>query len=295
MNTFDLEKIDLSTIPDCENESFEFKSSSTPINELGKKLACAGSGFSNSGGGIFLAGVDRHGLADGGVPNLVGRQDLRDWVDQIVHQINPIPVYDVKLLGSVAGSGVIQTDHTVLAVAFAESHTGPHMAPDNRYYIRAGAHTVAARHYIVEAIWARRHFTKPRLIHTFRSKPEYSQTIQLGIVALTSTPAVNVEIHLEPLGGLLESLGKYFPLQVPVIDAQNPSYFDVSTWYMMKERFGENVELKVNYKDLLGNSYSYIANLDIESSFGPMRIGTDPLQKIAKSLESIEKSLKKCN
>lgn len=293
MPRLNLDAIDFSIIPNAESDEFEFKSSATLVNELGKKLSCAASGFSNSGGGVFVAGVDGNGDADGGLPSQIGRQDLRDWVDQIVHQVVPAPNYDIKLLDDPRERGTIKADHCVLLVKFDESYLGPHMAPDNRYYIRAGAHTVAARHFIVDAVWAKRHFAKPRLTHTFRTKTEYSQTVQLGIVGLTSTPAVDVEVYLEPLGELLAGFEKYFPLQIPVIDPQNPFFFDVSTWTMMKERFGEDVELTVNYKDLAGNVYSYKTKLDIVRSFGPMRIGSDLMEKIAKSLESIDKSLKK--
>ncbi len=288
-----MDTIDFFTIPGAESDEFEFKSSLSSSKELWKKLSCAASGFANSGGGVFVAGVDGDGDADGGLPKQIGRQDLRDWVDQIVHQVTPAPSYHIKLLDDSNGRGTINIDHVVLVVAFDESFVGPHMAPDHRYYIRAGAHTVAARHFIVDAIWAKRHFAKPRLTHTFRTKPEYSQTVQLGIVGLTSTPAIDVEVFLDPLGELLADLEQYFPLQIPVIDPQNPFFFDVSTWTLMKERFGNNVELTVNYRDLAGNAYSFKTKLDIERSFGPMRIGSDPTEKIAKSLESIEKSLKK--
>jgi predicted HTH transcriptional regulator len=75
--------MDLSFLPTAEDDEFEFKSSATPTNDLSKKLAAAGSAFSNSGGGWFIAGVDdKTGNADGGVAPTVGRQDLRNWVDQ---------------------------------------------------------------------------------------------------------------------------------------------------------------------------------------------------------------------
>lgn len=288
-----INRLDFSSIPTAEDDEFEFKSSTTPIHELGKKLACAASGFANSGGGVFLVGVDANGNADGGLPLLIGRQDLRDWVDQIIHQVQPAPKYDINLISYSLGRGSIAANCNVLAVGFAESYFGPHMAPDHRYYIRAGAHTVAARHFIVDAIWAKRHFSKPRLAHVFRTKPEYSRTVQLGIVSLTTSPAIDVEIMLAPLGELLQHMDKYFPLKIPVIDSDNAFFFDVSTWHMMKERFGDNVELSVTYKDLAGNAYEYRTKLDILGSFGPMRIGSNPLEAIAKSIESIDKSLKK--
>ncbi|TWT67321.1 AlbA family DNA-binding domain-containing protein [Allorhodopirellula solitaria] len=292
MSHIDITNIDTLAIPFSEDDEFEFKSSATPHKELGKKIACAVSGFANAGGGVFIAGVDANGDPDGGFAPQVGRQDLRDWVDQIVHQVTPTPSYEIKLLDDAQGRGTLNSGCSVVAIAIEESFLGPHMASDNKYYIRAGAHTVPARHFIVEAIWAKRHYAKPRLTHLFRTKPTNSQSVQLGILALTSSPAVDIKINLAPLGELLARLEQYFPLRVPVIDSEHPFFFDVSTWTMMKDRFGENVELDVNYHDLMGNSYQYKTVLDIEASFGPMRLDADAAEKVAKSLESIDKSLK---
>jgi predicted HTH transcriptional regulator len=87
----DLEKFDLTQLPSAEDDDFEFKSSRTSINDLRDKLAHAVSGFANFGGGCFVAGVDDSGIPDNGFPRYIsGRQDIRDWADQImvVRQIN---------------------------------------------------------------------------------------------------------------------------------------------------------------------------------------------------------------
>ncbi len=289
----DLATFDLSGLPTAENEEYEFKSSMTSLTGLREKLPVAVSAFGNSGGGYFIAGVDGSGNADGGLPKQNANQDLRDWADQVIHRVSPTPLYDIKLLDEPKGRGWIRSDHCVLVVAVSESASAPHMAPDNRYYIRAGAHTVAARHFITDAIWAKRHFLKPRLTHVFRLKPGCQQAIQLGIVALTPAPAVNAEISLSPLGELLRGCEKQFPLMIPMIDRDNPFFFDVTTWVQAEERFGENVRLVVTYRDLANISYAYDASVSIASSIAPLMIGGDSTEKMAKALESIEKLLKK--
>lgn len=95
-----------------------------------------------------------------------------------------------------------------------------------------------------------------------------------------------------PLGELLREFVKDFLLKVPVIDHANPFFFDVATWHMMEQRFGANVRLQVRCKDLVGNDYVYDRISYAARSFGPMRIGTDAIATIAKSLESIDKTLK---
>jgi hypothetical protein len=287
----DLENFDLTQLPDAEDDYFEFKSSSTPHNDIKKKLSCAVSGFANSGGGCFIVGVDGNGNADNGLPLKIGKQDLRDWVDQIVNQVEPVPKYEIKLIDNPMGRGVIQPDSAVLLVAIHESYAAPHMAPDNHYYIRAGAHTVKAKHFIVDAIWAKRHFSKPRLTHLFRLKPEKEQAIQLGVLALTDAPAIEVKINISPLPQMISHCESLFPLQASLIDRNNPFFFDVSTYYQAKELFGEDVYLEVEYYDLAGNPYIYKTKVEISGSVSPITIGNDNPAKMVRALESINKAL----
>ena len=288
-----LETFDLTQLPRVEDDRFEFKSSSTPYKELKKKLSCAVSGFANAGGGCFVVGVDRNGHADNGYSLKIENQDLRDWVDQIVHQVEPVPKYDIKLISDPMGRGVIQPDSAVLLVAIHESYAGPHMALlDKNYYIRAGAHTVKAKHFIIDAIWAKRYFFKPRLTHLFRRKPEQEQTIQLGIIALTDGPAVNVKINISPPPQMTH-LGSLFPIHIPVIDRINPFFFDVSIYYPNKELWEKDLYLEVEYYDLAGNSYVYQTKIEVSGSVSGITSAKDHPAKMVKALESINKVLLK--
>jgi len=289
-----LETFDLTQLPSVEDDRFEFKSSSTPHNELKKKLNCAVSGFANAGGGCFVVGVDRNGNADNGLSLKIGRQDLRDWVDQIVNEVAPVPKYDIKLISDPMGRGVIQPDSAVLLVAIHESYAGPHMALlDKHYYIRAGAHTVPAKHFIIDAIWAKRYFFKPRLTHLFRRKPEQEQTIQLGILALTDGPAVNVKINISPPPQMTH-LGSRFPIHIPVIDRINPFFFDVSIYYPNNELWEKDLYLEVEYYDLAGNFYpSQTTKIEVSGSVSAITRANDNPAKMVKALESINKVLLK--
>ncbi|MCL6751788.1 putative DNA binding domain-containing protein [Nostoc sp. CCCryo 231-06] len=291
MSKINLETFDLTQLPIAEDDNFEFKSSDTLLNELKKKLSCAVSGFANSGGGCFVGGVDGNGNADRGLPLKIGRQDLRDWVDQIISQVEPVPNYDLKLIQDPSGRGTIQTDSAVLLVVIYESYFAPHMAPDNHYYIRAGAHTVQAKHFIVDAIWAKRHFSKPRLTHLFRLKPEEKQAIQLGIVALTEAPAVDVKITISPPPQMMKSYEKLFPLKRSLIDRQNPFFFDVATFFQAEERFGKDIRLEVEYYDLSAKRYIYETPIEVVGSLPLITIGNDNPEKMVRTLEKIEKTL----
>lgn len=285
-----LETFDLTQLPSAEDDHFEFKSSRTPPEELKKKLNCAVSGFANAGGGCFVVGVDDNGKADNGWSLKMGKLDIRAWVDQIVNKVEPVPKYDIKLISDPMGRGVIQPDSAVLLVAIHESYAGPHMALDKHYYIRAGAHTLKATHFIIDAIWAKRHFFKPRLTHLFRRKPEQEQTIQLGILALTDSPAVDVKINISPEPQMIH-LGSLFPIHIPIIDRINPFFFDVSIYYPKKELWEKDLYLEVEYYDLARNSYEYKKKIEVSGSVSAILSANDNPAKMVKALESIHKVL----
>jgi hypothetical protein len=73
-----------------------------------------------------------------------------------------------------------------------------------KYYIRAGAHSSPAGNFIVESLLARRGSLRPLLSHAVRTKPGNTEVIQVGVVALNSSPAVDVEFLLDPWIGLLK-------------------------------------------------------------------------------------------
>ncbi|TWT57378.1 hypothetical protein KOR42_07380 [Thalassoglobus neptunius] len=66
------------------------------------------SAFANSGGGHFVVGVDESGNADGGISTTVGRQGLRDWLDQAIHRVEPVPGHQITLIEDSAGRGTLE-------------------------------------------------------------------------------------------------------------------------------------------------------------------------------------------
>ena len=290
MDTLELEDVyDLSQLPGEETEKFEFKSSRTEFHKLGDKLCRGVSAFANSGGGIFVAGVDASGNADGGLPSKKGKQPLRDWTDQEIHQITPVPAYDIKYGIPSDDRGQIDKDKKVLVVLVKESAIAPHMAPDHRYYIRAGVHTEPASHFIVEAIRSKRYLSKPRIAHIVRPSPDDCEVLQLGVVTGTASPAIDLEIaisHMPMTGKLLQE----FPLRVELIDQQNPLFFDISTRESVRrEPEQHEFTLKVTYHDLTSDVYEYERIVNIERSLSSFRFfhkGVD-LTTIERSLESI--------
>ncbi|MEQ9368087.1 MAG: ATP-binding protein [Coleofasciculus chthonoplastes F3-SA18-01] len=293
MSKINLDTFELTQLITKEDDHFEFKSSGTKLPDLKKKLSCAVSGFANSGGGCFVAGVNNEGKADGGFPLKIGKQDLRDWIDQVIHQVEPSPQYEIKLIQDPMGRGSIEPDKAVFLVAIHESYMAPHMAPDNCYYIRAGAHTVKAKHFIVDAIWAKRHFSKPRLTHLLRLKPDKGKAIQLGILALTDAPALDVAINIEPLPQLLRQQSGLFPLNLSLIDRSNPFFLDIEGLSQDQPRLKEGIIIEVQYHDLAGKPYVYEQTIQSSNSALPISLKNNDYSNIENILKLINKQLEK--
>jgi hypothetical protein len=282
---------DLLLLPVTEDERHEYKSSVTKDSDLADKIGRAASGFWNNGGGLFVAGVNGQGQPDGGLSLNVGRQPRRDWIDQAISRVAPKGFYVVNSIED-SGAGLnIASGKAVFLIGFGESEVSPHMAPDNRYYIRAGAHTIPASHFIVEAIYARRGLRTPLLRHILRRKPGYSRVIQLGIVALTGVPAINVSIEPDSLPPSIQAWHfKKFPLQVPIISEQFPFFFDIHLSDMVED---EQLPFSVNlvYFDIAARQYNQSFEVDIERQIGPNLSSEKGTEHLAKKLDEIKKAI----
>ena len=286
MSLIELSKLTPAQFPVAESDDFEFKSSLATPDDIRKELNHAASAFANSGGGCFIWGVaDKTGDPDGGISPNIGRQNLREWIDQVIHTVDAAPNYQVQLYSDSEGRGSINADNVVVAVSVLPSAVTPHMASDKRYYIRAGAHTIPANHFIVEALWAARHQSKPRLSHTISHR---GGVIQLGIVALMESPAVDVRLTIDPPPTLLS--GSSFPLRIPVIDRSSPYYMDVGLDVDPKDMLPEESKLSVVYHDVAGNEYTHRNDAPLIAALPPIRFRYDDLHTIAQAVERIANS-----
>jgi hypothetical protein len=284
----DHSKLTPGIFPTAEDDQIEFKSSLTSDSQIKDKLPEAVSAFANSGGGTFILGVDGAGNADGGISEAVGRQSRRDWLDNLINQVKSTPKYEIKEYVDCEGRGLLDADKMIVAVVIPESHTAPHMAPDGKYYMRAGASTQRAPHFIVEALWAARSYSKPMLSHTLRVIPSgTNDIIQLGILALTDAPATNVHVNLAPLPGLLKGNEASFPLKIPVIDRLTPFFMDLTIDFNEKDMLPEATELTVTYSDVAGNKYVYRNDTPLVAALPPLRFRKDPFAPVTRALEEI--------
>ena len=279
----------MASLPSTEDDAFEYKSRITPLHLLKDKINRAASAFANSGGGCFVAGVIGDGTADGGFVPTVGRQSLRDWVDQAIAFVSPPVQYKVLLAEDAESKGWLHPGNVMIIISFSPSETAPHMADDKKYYIRAGAHSVPASQFIVESLFARRGSSKPRLTHITREKPGHQDVIQIGVIALNSIPAVEVEFSLDPLPRNFCNVEKYFPVRLSVVDVNTPFYLDLTLMSAFNENIQDNCAVVLTYFDLAGNRYSYRSQRSLGESISPIQMGTDPVGLIVKAIEKLSR------
>lgn len=301
MSVFDFTDLDhwdldeLTELPQVENEGLEYKSSRASFNDLCSKISVAASAFWNTGGGVLVVGVDDNGKVDGGIPILVGKTKLEDWVDKVVGATEPAGPYKTKLLQSSDSSFGIEEGKAVLIVGFGESAYTPHMAKDNKYYIRAGAHSVPVGHYLVEALRARRAVQSPALRGVIRKDPRRPGVKELAIVALNDAPALDVQVSFDPLPKIFaEHMPDAFPLLIPIVDRDTPFFMDLSLSTATEDLFGDKpVKLQLSYSDLLGKELYHEQLLDVDNCVGPISIGEDVLITIRKSIDKLTTEVKR--
>jgi hypothetical protein len=296
---------DLADLPQQETDEYEYKSSRIRENlekyrsELQSKVCKAASAFWNTGGGVLVVGVDDEGNIDGGIPVMMGRQRLRDWVDQVLNTVVPIGTYAVKCITPEKPDSKIEPQHVVLVIGFGESFDLPHMAPDHRYYVRAGAHSNPANHYLVEAIRARRGLRRPMLRGLLREHPRKLGVVELVILAVNDMPALNVQIRFEPLPALYRNHSNsvdVFPLVIPVIDRETPFTMDIG--HFLDGNALETFTVYLRYQGMMGKPIEEHQLLDPRHNIAPLQwSGIDDktqksLKRIADELESLTKLLK---
>lgn len=282
---------DLTLLPDRETDIYEYKSSRTKDDDLSKKISVAASGFWNSGGGLFIAGVSDSGKPDGGISLNVVRQSRADWIDSVItSNVSPRGRYVVHFVVNENAGLDIKPDNAVILIGFACSEFGPHMAWDKRYYIRAGAHTYPASHFIIEAIYARRRLQSPLIRHVIKRKENVYNVIQVGIICLNDEPALSVKIQFEPIPKCLTRNKIKTPFYPPLISREMPFYFDLE-YNSLGEAQDEKFEMKVEYVDIKRTEYCDTIAVDISKQIGSNFSGhggiEDKLSEIAREIHTL--------
>lgn len=284
---------DLLSLPNPEDDQHEYKKSLTPDKQLAEKISVAASAFWNTGGGIFVAGVDGTGKIDGGITSTVERQSRRDWADQAVMRTQPPGPYIVRWIEN---GPSIKPNCGVLVIAFGDSNTA-HMAYDYKYRIRLGAHSEVANHYLVEAIRARKIAQTPIIRARLERSERKSRVIVLAIYVLNEAIALNVSVTFNPMP---QAIGEYFreklPLYIPMIRREQPFTMELYYWGIRTETFGRDaLDLVVEFEDVLGQKHSFSQLIDPDHGIDPMTLDDTDSEKIVKNLKAISSELNNLN
>ncbi|MBI9014058.1 MAG: ATP-binding protein [Clostridiales bacterium] len=289
-----IEYEDLQDFPTEESNYIEYKSSKVNLDNLKNKISVAASSFWNSGGGIFVAGVNDDGKVDGGIPSTKGRQGIRDWADKVIKMTEPLGEYEISIVEQSDNTPDIKEGNVVLLIRFYESDIPPHMAYDKKYYIRAGAHSDGATHFQVEALRALRQFTKPNIKGVLRNHPTKPRIEELLIVSINDAVALDTKLSFDPYPlALRDNFKNEFPLEIPVIDRNNPFRMDISGFGFREQAFGmDPVKLLLEYKDVLGNKYTTEQLISPHKNLQPMSIGEDVNERLVKAIEALAKKIR---
>lgn len=293
---------DLLDIPDSETDEYEFKSSLiresvSYRSELQHKIHKTASAFWNTGGGVLFVGIDDNGKIDGGIPALMGKQKVRDWVDAVLRGVMPVGPYTVRTIKPENEESHIDEGCRVLVIAFGESFDLPHMAPDNRYYVRAGAHSNPANHYLVEAIRARRGLRRPLLRAMLRENPQKIGIIELVVLTVNDLPAMDVSVNFEPVPThLKEQFPERLPLLVPIIDRTNPFRIDIATYHRLTYWLGEEpFYVTLKYGGVRGAGYDERQLVDHLRSLSSSELRLSDGNSTEKMLKKIHKQFLRLN
>ncbi|MDD4730085.1 MAG: ATP-binding protein [Dysgonamonadaceae bacterium] len=284
---------DLLELPSEETDIYEYKSSKVPLDQLKNKISIAASAFWNSGGGIFIAGVNNDGKVDGGIPCKNGRQSIRDWVDNAIKLTEPISSYEVFLIENTGENDNIGEDKVILIIKFNESDQIPHMAYDKKYYVRVGAHSDGASHFIVEALRSLRNTTRPNLRGIMKYHPTKPKIEELVIVSINDAVALDVKLTFDPFPiAIGEHFVKDFPLEIALIDKNNPFRMEISLFGARSKAFGEEpAKLILSYKDIIGNEHRTEQFISPHKNLQPMAIGDDIFERLTKAIDKLADKL----
>lgn len=125
---------------------FSFNTSKKVDGETTAELAKQVSGFANSGTGFIVYGITNDNKLDVGVPKLIGRQPIKDWVEAVIPKL-VYPELTTCQAREISVPGHHTVNRCVLIVQVPLSDRRPHwtLSPSEISYIRAGAHTFPMR------------------------------------------------------------------------------------------------------------------------------------------------------
>jgi Putative DNA-binding domain len=116
-------------------------------------VAKALSAFANSGGGSLILGVQDDGAPDG-LPCMVGRAKMRDWIEQKIPHLLDYPLSDFRVHTVIKDTeSRIPAHREVIVIDVGDSAAAPHQSKrENRYFYRVAGRSEPAPHFYLELL-----------------------------------------------------------------------------------------------------------------------------------------------
>ena len=272
---------DLKQLPP-EDQHHEYKcGGKTSDKQLKNKIPVAASAFWNSGGGLFVIGVNDKIETDDGILNKVGNEERKEWIEKQILSVKPHAKYKIHNIDTIENKAIY-------LIAFWPSEAVPHMAPDNKYHIRLGACSDSAPHFIVEALFARRASRTPILSHILRIGA-YGK--ECGIICLNDTPAISVDISLSNYKK--KPSDKFERFKIPAITKDNPFFFEYDDRPLGGKDDNE-FTITLHYQDLNGNNHTKTLNIDEKAQLNYTHNNISILlSNIAENIDNLSKRMER--
>ena len=111
---------------------------------------------------------------------------------------------------------------------------------------------------------------------------------ELVIVSINDAVALDVKLTFDPFPAAIGGIAEDFPLEIAIIDKNNPFIMEMSLFGARNTIFGEEpAKLILSYKDVIGNEYRTEQFISPHKNLQPMAIGEDIFEKLTKSIDKL--------
>jgi hypothetical protein len=147
---------------------------------------------------------------------------------------------------------------------------------------------VPSPHFLVDALYAKRHFRSPKLVHVARVNhfSTVSDFLHVEVIAATDGVALEVEIDFDPRP---DEGGLPFPLVVPIIDREHPFAFR----FEVRREPGFVSTIKITYRDFANAPYSYERRLGASQCLVPWNRDSGELGSISEELRELKHAVER--
>jgi len=168
----DLESLISGQVPESIHLDYKRSEKIKQRDEIIKDI----SAFANSDGGMLVYGMEEKNQLptrlDGGISNKgnVGKE----WIENVITSRTNPPLPDLQIASIPADN-----DNSYYIVSVGKSFSGPHQAPDGRYYRRHNYKSAPMEHYEIQEVRSRKSQISPLVVTELSVGPHHMLTLSI--------------------------------------------------------------------------------------------------------------------